>query len=125
MSLVILTPVYAMHLLNPLYITIQKWLSHNELLLGYLVAYFEPLVVLFVNFLVIPLLIDISCEFEDFRRKSSRQLSIMKRIYFFMLLNTVLVPIASSQTMLYFFEQLKSRDIRTWPELLSSNLIAY
>jgi hypothetical protein len=51
----------------------ENWVNNsNGTLKGYIEDYFQPMVVLVVNFFIVPFLIDTSCEFEDFRRKSSR-----------------------------------------------------
>ena len=36
-----------------------------------------------INFGLVPLIIDFMADFEDFRRKSARQLSIMLRVFVF------------------------------------------
>ena len=86
--------------------------------------YFGPIIVITINFGVIPLLIDISSEFEGFRRKSSRQISIMRRIFIFMLLNTLIIPVTQTSTVLILFEELGSSEVWTWPDMLGTNLMA-
>lgn len=91
-SLVLLTPTYAMELLKPIKNAIEKKVN-NETISSLIASYFAPIVTLTINFGIIPLCIDLSTEGEDFRRKSSRQISIMNRIFFFMFINTLIIPV--------------------------------
>lgn len=121
-SFVILTPSNSITFLKPVQDALERKLT-NETISGYVAAYFAPLVSLCINFGVIPLFIDGSTEIEDFRRKSSKQISIMNRIYFFMFINTLIIPITQT-TALLFFQDLSQKSIDTWPSMLSSNLMA-
>lgn len=120
-SFLILTPTYAIELLSPVQSAIEKKI-HNETIKGYVTLYFAPIITLCVNFGIIPLIIDYSCEVEDFRRKSSRQVSIMNRIFFFMIINTLIIPVTQTSAIL-FFNYLQHSNITYWPALLSSNLM--
>jgi hypothetical protein len=62
--------------------------------------------------------------FEDHFLQSSVQASIMSRIYFFSLLNTLLMPITEASTALLVFEQFADTDTTEWPSKLSSNMMA-
>jgi hypothetical protein len=95
-SLMILTPTYAFEFLTPLYNSIIHRFQDDEMVSSYIKAYFEPCIELMINFVFIPFLIDFSCQYEDFRRKSSRQISIMRRIYIFMFINTLLLPLSAN-----------------------------
>ena len=92
-SFVILTPSNYIGFLKPVYDSLEKKLKNQTTLQDYLKSYFAPLVTLCINFGLIPLLIDGATEIEDFRRKSSKQISIMKRIYLTMFINTLIIPI--------------------------------
>ena len=70
----------------------SKW---NATLLTYAQAYLEPLLIILVNFFLMPILIDMFSTFEDYRRKSSRHNAIMVRNYFFMFVNIFILPIMS------------------------------
>jgi hypothetical protein len=96
LTLKVLTPHKVMEYLIPVKNLLMEWFKENKTMEAWVVAYTEPLVALTVDFLIVPALVDISCEFEDFRRKSTRQISIMRRIYTFMLINTLLVPLAQA-----------------------------
>lgn len=123
-SLILLTPALAMEMLKPIKNAIEKKVN-NETINGLIASYFAPIITLTINFGIIPFLIDFSSEREDFRRKSSRQISIMNRIYFFMFINTLILPITQT-TALLFFQQISSQfhDITNWIQTLSINLMA-
>jgi hypothetical protein len=60
---------------------------------------------------------------EDYLKESSKQISIMKKIYFFMLLNTLLIPITETSTAQLLFEKLGATYIEEWPDLVSTNMM--
>ena len=121
-SLVVLTPTYAISLLDPL-----KFAIHDVIKVTWvqqmITTYFSPLIVILVNFVIIPCLIDFSVLYEDHRRHSGVQVSIIKRIYFFMLFNTLIFPVTATSTALVLAEKL-STNITNWPSMLASNMMA-
>mmetsp|Transcript_1681 Transcript_1681/g.2969 ORF Transcript_1681/g.2969 Transcript_1681/m.2969 type:complete len:601 (+) Transcript_1681:302-2104(+) len=123
-SFVVLTPAYAVSLLTPLQYTLSDWFKQIGFVSQLISAYFQPLIVIFVNFVIIPSLVDLSVTFEDHKRESSIQVTIIRRIYFFMILNTLLMPITETSTAVLFFENLEDQKIQDWPSMLSSNLMA-
>lgn len=121
-SLLILTPSYMVNAMSPLEQSLKESAGGFA---SYVQEWFAPMVTLCINFGFIPTLIDFSCELEDYRRKSSRQISIMNRIFFFMFMNTLIVPLAgSTQQAVAFLEALGRDGLETWPTLLSNNLLA-
>ena len=87
-------------------------------------TYFYPLIVILVNFVIIPSLIEICVSFEDHTRKSAVVSSIMKRIFIFMLLNTLLIPITSTGSVEELYDQAKKEGIEKIPSMLSNNMMA-
>jgi len=72
LSLLILTPAYAISLLDPLKLLVESWFKNSDVLVEFVGEYFGPMIVLIINFGIIPFMIDVSSAFEGFRRKSSR-----------------------------------------------------
>ena len=93
LSLTWLNPIKAVETFTPIQQKMKDWFSSNTRIVTLISDYFKPCVYLTINFCIIPLLIDTSVQFEDFRRKSSQQISIMRRTYLYMLINTLIVPI--------------------------------
>lgn len=85
-------------MLDPLKYTLNKMVFQVSFLTQMIATYFSPLIIIFINFVIIPFLIDISVLFEDHQRESNIQMTIIWRIFFFMLLNTLLIPITESST---------------------------
>lgn len=48
----------------------------------------------------------------------------MRRLFFFMLLNTLLIPITATSSAVLLFEKAKKEGIENWPSMLSSNMMA-
>ena len=122
-SVTLLTPTYAINMLDPLRYILGKLVLNVSFLTQLIATYFSVLVIIFINFIIIPFLIDLAVMFEDHQRKSTVQMTIIWRIYFFMLLNTLLIPITESSTTQYFFQKLKNKNIDQWPTLLSGNMM--
>lgn len=59
---------------------IEEAIGKGSKVSTFLSQYFAPLITLMINFGLIPLLVDLFIEFEDYRRKSSKQISIMRKI---------------------------------------------
>ena len=54
------------------------------------------------NSTIIPLLVGICVKIEDFDTRSERQIATLNRNYFFMLINTLFLPITGSATIEVF-----------------------
>lgn len=70
-TLLILTPAYAVQFFSPYWQHLANQFSETntqKLVYGFI----EPLILLTINFGIIPFIIDMSSEFEDYRRKSSK-----------------------------------------------------
>lgn len=106
-SFLIITPTYAAAKLGFFKDFILDNLSGNLELRNFVQNYFQIVVSFMVNFVLIPFLIDLSVQFEDFRRKSSKQISIMRKTFFFMLINFIILPIFQL-TIEKYFEKLNS-----------------
>jgi hypothetical protein len=76
-----------------------------------------------VNFGMIPCMIDFTALIEDYRRKSSLQISIMRKIFFFMFINTLILPLLSNISAIEFFKKLIQSSVIEWPTLISINLM--
>ena len=93
-SFFLMTPATVLSLLN-----IVK--SKDKLIHAFwqgLIAYIQPLLVVFINFTLIPELVDFSITLINLETKSEQEKVRIRRIYFFMILNTLLIPVTSTQT---------------------------
>ena len=77
-----------------------------------------------INFGLIPSMIDFTTLIEDYRRKSSMQISIMKKIFFFMFVNTLLIPILATTGLNETLKKLNKDKILNWPNIISAQLMA-
>jgi len=80
---VLITPVSLVDNLKPLIDTLSKQLGDKNFLVIILSTYLSPLILLIFNFGIIPLLIDLIALLEDHKTKSLKQLSIMRKNFFF------------------------------------------
>jgi hypothetical protein len=82
-------------------------------------------VIIFINFIVIPGLIEVSIAFEDYQTRSDQNIVIVRRVFFFMILNTLLIPVTGTTTAVQLFERFRDAEggIDMWPNLLSQNIM--
>lgn len=88
---IFVTPVSILDNLKPIVDAITKDLGSDNFISIILTTYLSPLILLAFNFGIIPLLIDLIAYLEDHKTKSSKQLGIMKKNFFFQLFNTVIL----------------------------------
>lgn len=87
----------------------------------------QPLVMIVINFTIIPTLIDVSIIFEDYETKSQQENARIGRNYFFMLLNILLIPVSSSTSAIVFFQNAFHQAYiypDKWGTLLAANLMS-
>lgn len=58
-----------------------------------------PFVLMLFNYQFIPICVNKTGEFSDFELKSDKHISNMKKYYFFLFLNTIIMPITGLTTM--------------------------
>lgn len=73
----------------------------------YLLRIIQPLVILIVNSGIIPSLCDIIGRIEGHHTKSQRQAAIMKKNFYFLFMNTIIVPLSVNTTLAIFFSELE------------------
>jgi hypothetical protein len=76
-----------------------------------------------INFGLLPLMIDLAVKYEDYGKQSSVVNAVISRIFFFMFLNTVVLPISETSSAIVFAKNLRETDILSWPAFLSNNLM--
>ena len=78
-----------------------------------------------INFGILPLFVDLFVEFEDYRRKSSKQISIMRKIQFLLFVNLFLVPISGRQLADYFSKiETVEQDLLSLPQLVAEQFMS-
>lgn len=93
LSILLLTPSLILRNLSLAIEYIVTVTGLDEKALTYVALYLDPLVVMLVNNLLIPCLIDAFTYYESYRRKSSRQNNVMHRNFFFMFINIFILPV--------------------------------
>ena len=78
------------------------------------------------NTVIIPAMVTICVKFEDFDTRSETQIAILNRNYFFLLVNTLFLPITGAATIEAFVEifNASGTKIKDWPSLLAGNMLS-
>ena len=63
------------------------------------VSFIQPYLIVLINVLI-PIVVTITLKFKGYLTKSDREIAKMRRIYFFVMLNTIILPLASQTTIL-------------------------
>jgi len=85
--------------------------------------YINTLMTLCFNTIFIPLLIDFLILFEAFDTKSDRQLAILNRNFFFMMINTLFIPLTGVGTIKAFLQAAKDQKVTDWPSWISQGML--
>ena len=70
--------------------------KQTDFILSTLQLYLQPIVILTFNAGIIPVLVDLVANLEGHKTKSKRQVAIMKKNFFFQIMNTIFVPLTVS-----------------------------
>jgi hypothetical protein len=76
-----------------------------------------------MNVILIPFFIDVMVALEDHPTKSSRQITILNRNFFFMLLNSLLLPLTGLASIKAFWKALENEEVVNWPSYFAANLM--
>lgn len=106
LSVVLVSPLTFIDVLKPLANDIEKSVLSKTVFKNLLAEMLTPLIMLLFNFVLIPILIDIAAAFTDHQTKSGKQLFIMHMNMFFMVMNTILLPLTGLLTIREFFEKM-------------------
>lgn len=104
-SIFLLTPLMLIHMSSAVIEDMNlnvKWLDKTTL-----TNYISSAMIMFMNVILIPFFIDIMVTLEDHPTKSSRQITILNRNFFFMLLNSLLLPLTGLNTIKAFWQALE------------------
>jgi hypothetical protein len=107
-SFVVLTPAYVIGLLDPMKTRMSGWVSDFGFLVEAISTYFQPLIVILVNSVLIPFIVNLAIQYEDYIIHSDVLSGVILRLFFFQLLNTLLIPITTTGSALALFEKAKN-----------------
>ena len=83
-----------------------------------------PIILMLFNYQFIPFCVNKTGEFSDFELKSDKHISNMRKYYFFLLLNTIILPISGITTMGTIMQKfIDKRGILELHTLITNNLV--
>lgn len=122
LSVVLLTPILLINMSSDIIENVEigkNWMANPKFN-----SYLTTAMTMTMNVILIPFFIDIMVMIEDHITKSSRQIAILNRNFFFMLLNALLLPLTGLTTIKAFIETIvEKQPINTWPYYFSKNLL--
>ncbi len=86
-------------------------------------AHFGSLMTLLFNVGIIPTAVSLFTSLDDHKTLAQREIAIMRRIFFFLIIIAIFLPLLGDAAILVFIEKLNKTKIASWPELLGKNLV--
>lgn len=120
----VLTPTYVIGLLQPMQTRMSEWVDDYGFLVEAITNYFQPLLVILVNSVLIPWIVNTAILYEDYIRHSTVLNGVILRLFFFQLLNTLLIPLTTTSSALAIFEKAKTQSMDEWPTMISSGMMS-
>lgn len=87
------------------------YVSEDSEFFNLAVEQFAPLVLMLFNYQFIPIMVSKTGEFSDYELKSDKHISNMRRYYFFLMLNTIILPISGLTSMESFKDLMFSKGL--------------
>lgn len=78
---------------------------------------------LLFNVGIIPTAVSLFTTLDDHKTLAQREIAIMRRIFFFLIIIAIFLPLLGDAAILVFIEKLNNTKIASWPELLGKNLV--
>ena len=94
-----------LRLANPIAAKIETGVLSQGPLANYLPQYLATLINLLTNQVIIPALIDLETAFEVIETTSRRYISVMRKNFFFMVFNTIILPLTGFITIREFIDK--------------------
>jgi hypothetical protein len=131
--IILMTPANVLNDLNSIHKTLGKKNAISNLWKD-LISLVQPYIVIITNALI-PIVVDLSLNnFKGYLTRSDKDIAKMKRIVFFLMLNTLILPLVADSTAFElfggFFDKVNKKgneginEIVNFPLLISSNLMS-
>lgn len=85
----LITPVSILDNLQPILTAIFRTIGENSVIVKTAQTFISPIILLIFNSGIVPVLIDIVAALEGHKLKSLKQLGIMRKNFFFMMMNII------------------------------------
>ena len=86
-------------------------------------AHFGTLMTLLFNVGIIPVAVSVMTGLDDHKTLAQREIAIMRRIFFFLIIIAIFLPLLTEASILAFIDKLNKTNIVSWPELIGRNLV--
>lgn len=124
--IILVTPVILFKKLVPLFEALKKSVDGVSLLqelMQILNEHLASMINLLFNVAIIPSAVSIVTELDDHKTIAKYQVAVMNRIFFFLMIIAIFLPLAGQTVILSFIQELSSKTIESWPEYLGKNLV--
>jgi hypothetical protein len=78
---------------------------------------------LLFNVGIIPTAVSVITSLDDHKTLAQREVAIMRRIFFFLIIIAIFLPLLGQAAISAFIDILNKTSISSWPELLGKNLV--
>lgn len=120
---IFITPVSILDNLQPILNSIFKTIGENSMIVKTAQTFISPIILLIFNSGIVPVLIDVVAALEGHKLKSLKQLGIMRKNFFFMMMNIILLQLTAQATILSFLDYSLSNQFIDLPSAIGKNLV--
>lgn len=124
--IILVTPAILVSKLTPIIKALKDSIGQYgvfEQIFASILEHFSSLMTLAFNLAIVPQAIALVSQFDDHRTLSERELSVMKRNFFFQFVITIFLQLTVQTSILQFILSLHSSSFLSWPEMLGKNLV--
>ena len=124
--IILVTPVILLRKLVPLLEALEKsvdGVSFLQKLIQILNEHLASLINLLFNVAIIPTAVSVVTQLDDNKTIAKYQVSVMNRLFFFLVIIAIFLPLVGQTVILSFIEDLTNKTIESWPEYLGKNLV--
>merc|ERR1719191_1973677 len=120
----VVSPVTVMDELHPLMENVKSQLNQDNYFRLMIIEYLPPLIVLMINSIVIPYLINSASLYERFWKRSDQQSRGLHMNIFFMVVNSLIIPMMSVNSLSLLLRTMYNTPLNRWNTTMGATLFS-
>jgi len=122
--IMLVSPVTVLDELHPLIANVRNQLNEDNYIRLLVTGYLPPLIILMINSIVIPYLIYHVCCYERYWQKSGEQSAGLHMNIIFMVINSLIIPLTSLNSMGLLAEHMYNTPLEQWNVVIGASFLS-